>query len=80
METELEKIMLEAAKEYLQTLDDRQFLAISCDLQLLHDGIIRIVHNHSLRRAFRAPNRVTADVFLLSKKQIGRVLRKKASD
>ena len=76
MQTELEQIMLEAAISYLQTLDNEQFLAVSCDLTQLHDGIIRIVHNQSLQRKFRAPNRVTADVFLRSKKQIGRVLKK----
>ena len=76
MQTDLEVIMLEAARGYLQTLNDEQFLALSCDLSQLHDGIIRIVHNQSLRRNFRAPKRVTADVFLRSKKQIGRVLRK----
>ena len=79
MNTALEQIMLEAAKAHLQQLDDEQFLAVSCDLQKLHDGIIRIVYHQSLRRMYRAPRRVTADVFLLSKKQIGRIISKKSS-
>ncbi len=79
MNTALEQIMLEAAKAHLQQLDDEQFLAVSCDLQQLHDGIIRIVYHQSLRRMYRAPRRVTADVFLLSKKQIGRIISKKSS-
>lgn len=79
MNTALEQIMLEAAKAHLRQLDDEQFLAVSCDLQQLHDGIIRIVYHQSLRRMYRAPRRVTADVFLLSKKQIGRIISKKSS-
>ena len=79
MNTALEQIMLEAAKAHLQQLDDEQYLAVSCDLQQLHDGIIRIVYHQSLRRMYRAPRRVTADVFLLSKKQIGRIISKKSS-
>ena len=79
MNTALEQIMLEAAKAHLQQLDDEQLLAVSCDLQQLHDGIIRIVYHQSLRRMYRAPRRVTADVFLLSKKQIGRIISKKSS-
>ena len=68
--------MLEAAKGYLRSLNDEQFLALMCDLTNLHDGVIRLVHNQSLSRGFRAPNRVTAGVFDLSCKQIGRVLKK----
>ena len=77
MTTELENVMLEAAKSYLKSLSDEQFLALTCDLSNLHDGIIRVVYYQVLIRQFRAPNRVTADVFYLSKKQIGRVLKKK---
>ena len=68
--------MLEEAKSYLKSLDDEQFLAISCDLIALHDGIVRLVFNQSIIRGMRAPNRITADVFLLSKKQIGRIIKK----
>lgn len=76
MTTELENVMLEAAKSYLKSLSDEQFLALTCDLSNLHDGIIRIVYNQVLIRQFRAPNRVTADVFLLSKSSIIKNLRK----
>ena len=40
--------MLEAAKSYLRTLSNAEFLAVSCNLSKLHDGIIRVVHNQSL--------------------------------
>ena len=77
MQMNLEKMMLGAAESYLKSLNDDQFLAITCNLPNLHDGIIRLVHNQSLTRCFRAPNRVTAGVFGLSKKQIGRILQKR---
>lgn len=76
MQQNLEHIMLEAARNYLNALTNEQFLAHSCDLSSLHGGIIRLVHNQSLRRNFRAPKQVTADFFLRSKKQIGRILKK----
>ena len=76
MKTELEQFLLEVVKDHLRSLSDEQFLALTCNLTQLHDGLIRQVYNQALRRQFRAPNRVTADVFLLSKKQIGRILLK----
>ena len=67
MYTELDQFLLEAAKSYLPLLSDEQFLALTCDLTNLHDGLIRTVHQQSLKRRFRAPFNVTADVFLCSK-------------
>ena len=72
----LEQFLLEVVKDHLKSLSDEQFLALSCNLTTLHDGLVRHVYNQALHRQFRAPNRVTADVFLLSKKQIGRILLK----
>ena len=72
----LEKFLLEVVKDHLKSLSDAEFLALTCNLTSLHDGLIRQVYNQALARKFRAPNRVTADVFLLSKKQIGRILLK----
>ena len=72
----LEQLLLEVAKEHLKSLSDAEFLALTCNLTTLHDGLVRQVYNQVLHRQFRAPNRVTADVFLLSKKQIGRILLK----
>ncbi|MBR0195612.1 MAG: hypothetical protein IJQ32_05175 [Paludibacteraceae bacterium] len=63
MYTELEQFLLEQAKGYLKSLSDAEFLALTCNLTTLHDGLIRLVHNQSLSRQFRAPNRVTAAVF-----------------
>lgn len=70
METQIEKIMLKAAKAYLESLDDEQFLALTCELSNLHNGIIRLVHTQSLIRQFRAPMRVTADIFQCTKRNI----------
>ena len=75
MNTALEQIMLEAAKAHLQQLDDEQFLAVSCDLQQLHDGIIRIVYHQSLRRMYRAPRRVT-DKRERSKEKINNMIQR----
>ena len=63
MYTELEQFLLEQAKGDLKSLSDAEFLALTCNLTTLHDGLIRLVHNQSLSRQFRAPNRVTAAVF-----------------
>ena len=77
MYTELDQFLLEAAKSYLLSLSDEQFLALTCDLTNLHDGLIRTVHQQSLKRRFRAPFNVTADVFLCSKDNIKYFINKK---
>ena len=64
MYTELDLFLLDAAKAYIRSLSDEQFLALTCDLTNLHDELIRTVHMQSLHRKFRAPFKVTADVFL----------------
>ena len=63
MYTELDLFLLDAAKGYIRSLFDEQFLALTCDLTNLHDELIRTVHIQSLHRKFRAPFKVTADVF-----------------
>jgi hypothetical protein len=60
MVSDLDLFLLEQAKGYLKSLSDEQFLALTCNLTNLHDGLIRLVHNQSLSRSFRAPNGVTA--------------------
>ena len=80
MKTELEQILLEAAKGHLKLLSDAEFLALTCDLTKLHDGLIRLVYNQSLCRKFRAPNRVTADVFGVTKSSIIKNLQKTLTD
>ena len=77
MYTELDLFLLEAAKSYLLSLSDEQFLALTCDLTNLHDGLIRTVHQQSLKRRFRAPFKVSADVFLCSKDNIKYFINKK---
>ena len=76
MKTDLDQFLLEEAKGFLRSLSDEQFLALTCNLTTLHDGLIRLVHNQSLDRKFRAPNRVTADVFVCSKSAIIKILKK----
>ena len=77
MKTELEQFLLEQAKGYLKSLSDAEFLALTCNLTTLHDGLIRLVHNQSLDRKFRAPNRVTAGIFDRRKDTIKKFLRTK---
>ncbi len=77
MYTELDRLLLEVAKDYLLSLSDEQFLALTCDLTNLHDELIRMVHQQSLNRKFRAPYKVTADVFLCSKDNIKYFVNKK---
>jgi hypothetical protein len=77
MKTELEQFLLEEAKGFLRSLSDEQFLALTCNLTTLHDGLIRLVHNQSLNRKFRAPNRVTAEIFDRRKDTIKKFLRTK---
>lgn len=77
MYTELDRLLLEVAKDYLLSLSEEQFLALTCDLTNLHDELIRTVHQQSVRRQFRAPFRVTAGVFLCSKDNIKYFINKK---
>ena len=73
----LELFLLEAAKGYLKSLSNEDFLALTCNLTTLHDGLIRQVYNQACIRSFRAPNRVTADVFGCSKRNIYKYLSPK---
>lgn len=42
MYTELDLFLLDAAKGYIRSLSDEQFLALTCDLTNLHDELIRM--------------------------------------
>ena len=77
MNTELDQFLLEAAKGYLKSLSDEQFLALTCNLTTLHDGLIRLVYHQAIYRCLRAPIRVTADVFQCSKRNISKYLSPK---
>ena len=72
----LEQFLLETLKEHLQSLSDAEFLALTCDQTKLHDGLIRQVYNQACRRNFRAPIRVTADVFSCTKRNISKYLKR----
>ena len=72
----LEHFLLEVVKEHLKSLSDAEFLALTCDQTKLHDGLIRQVYNQACSRHFRAPIRVSADVFGCSKRNITKYLRR----
>lgn len=72
----LEQFLLEVAKEHLKSLSNAEFLALTCNLTTLHDGLIRLVYNQALARKFRAPLRVTADIFVCSKRNISKFLKR----
>ena len=74
---ELEQVLLEAAKAYLKTLSNEDFLALTCNLTTLHDGLIRLVYHQAIIRCFRAPIRVTADIFVCTKRNITKYLHRK---
>ena len=74
MKTELEQVLLEVAKDYLKSLSNEEFFALTCNLTSLHDGLIRLVFNQAMNRCLRAPIRVTADVFLCTKRNISKYL------
>ena len=76
MNTELELFLLEQAKGYLKSLSNEDFLALTCNLTTLHDGLIRQVYNQACHRNFRAPIRVSADVFVCTKRNISKYLKR----
>ena len=77
MNTYLDQFLLEVVKDYLKSLSQAEFLALTCDLSQIHDGLIRQVYNQACIRNFRAPIRVTADVFGCSKRNITKYLNPK---
>ena len=72
----LEQFLLEVVKDHLKSLSDEQFLALSCNLTTLHDGLIRQVYNQACHRNFHAPVRVTADIFVCTKRNISKYLKR----
>lgn len=72
----LEQFLLEVVKDHLKSLSDEQFLALTCNLTTLHDGLIRQVYNQACHRNFRAPVRVTADIFVCTKRNISKYLKR----
>ena len=76
MKTELEQFLLEVVKDHLRSLSDAEFLALTCNLTTLHDGLIRQVYNQACLRNFRAPLRVSADIFVCTKRNISKYLKR----
>lgn len=74
MKDYLEQFLLEVVNDHLKSLSNEQFLALTCNSTSLHDGLIRLVYNQAIIRGFRAPLRVTADVFGCSKRNISKYL------
>ena len=77
MKTEFEQVLLEQAKGYLKSLSDEDFLALTCNLTTLHDGLIRLVYHQAIIRCLRAPVRITADIFVCTKRNITKYLHRK---
>ena len=73
MKTELEIVLLEAAKGYLKSLSDEQFLALTCDIFALIVGLVRLVRNESAARNIN-PTDNTAKTFRRSPRHIRRLL------
>ena len=72
----LEQFLLEVVKNHLKSLSDAEFLALTCNLTILHDGLIRLVYNQACNRKFRAPLRISADIFVCSKRNISKYLKR----
>ena len=75
MYTELDLFLLDAAKGYIRSLTDEQFLALTCDHSSLLAGLVRLVRNQSSARGID-PTANTAKTFRLSTRQIRNILKK----
>ena len=75
MYTELEQFLLEAAKSYLPSLSDEQFLALTHDHSFLLAGLVRLIRNQSAARGIDSIAN-TARTFRLSTRQIRNILKK----
>ena len=75
MYTELDLFLLDAAKGYVRSLSDEQFLALTCDHSSLLAGLVRLIRNQSSARGFDSTAN-TARTFRLSTRQIRNILKK----
>lgn len=73
METELHEVLLDMAKPYLRSLNDDDFLALTCDSFLLIVGLVRLIRNESARRNIN-PTANTARTFYRTPRHIRRLL------
>ena len=70
MTDKLEQFILKAVIAFLQSLSKEQLLALTCNLNSVHDGLIIAVHDEFKRRGFRDFTNQTASVFDRSKRFI----------
>ena len=70
MTDQLDQFVLEDVVAFLQSLSDDQLLALTCNLNAVHDGLIIVVHDEFKRRGFRDFTNQTASVFDRSKRFI----------
>lgn len=73
MNTELHEVILEMIKPYLRSLNNTDFLALTCDICKLVAGLIRLVRNESAIRNIN-PTSNTAKTFDRSPRHIRRIL------
>ena len=76
MNDRFELFLLEAAKRYLKSLSNEDFLALTCDIYALITGLVRLVRNESAARNINATDN-TAQTFHRSKRHIRRILQEK---
>lgn len=86
MKDQLEQTILEMVRTYLRSLSDRDFLALTCNLTTLCEGLVRAVHDEVLRRQaqetgkpkkeqqFKYLNKIVAAVFDRSIRHIRRIM------
>ena len=77
MTDQLEQFLLKAVIAFLQSLSNEQLLALTCNLNAVHDGLIIAVHDEFKRRGFRDFTYQTASVFDRSKRFIRLFFEKK---
>ena len=78
MTDQLEQFILKAVIAFLQSLSNDQLIALTCNLNIVHDGLIIAVHDEFKRRGFRDFTYQTASVFDRSKRFIRLFFEKKS--
>lgn len=72
MKTELHEVILTWVKDYVRSLSDNDFLALTCNMRLLFCELVAIIREESSRRNIN-PTSNTARTFDRSPRQIQRM-------
>lgn len=72
MKTELHEVILTWVKDYVRSLSDNDFLALTCNMRQLFCGLVSIIREESSRRNIN-PTSNTARTFDRSPRQIQRM-------